>query len=341
MKNLVTGATGFVGSHIAEKLKNEGEEVRALARSSSNADFFKKIGVEVFNGDVTDYDSVKEAVKGIDRVYHAAAVTDEWVGKKEAIEVNVEGTRNLLNASLENKVEQFFFISTLGVMGLRNHYGTGNVPDYEEDDKKTSDNYIDTKIEAEKLVKIFHKEANLPTAILRPGFVYGPRDMKLIKRLVEKIHSGKFAFIGNGKNILDIVYASNFADAVILAGKTEKAIGQAYNVTDDSGIDMETFIFKITDLWGLERPTKYIPIPVAKVLTNIIEGTARLLRKKTPPVLTKTRLKFMSLNLDFDISKTREELGYNPKVDIDEGLKLTKKWIDKERPYDKKWLKDF
>lgn len=341
MKNLVTGATGFVGSHIAEKLKNEGEEVRALARSSSNSDFLKKIGVEVFNGDVTDYDSVKEAVKGIDKVYHAAAVTDEWVGKKEAIKVNVEGTRNLLNASLENKVNRFIFVSTLGVMGLRNHYGTENVPDYEKDDKKTSDNYIDTKIEAEKLVKIFYEQANLPTTILRPGFVYGPRDMKLIKRIVEKLHSGKFAFIGNGKNKLDIVYASNFTDAVILAAKTEKAIGQEYNVTDDNGIDMETFIFKIADLWGLPRPEKYVPVKVAKVITNIVECSARLLRKKTPPVLTKTRLKFMSLNLDFDISKTREELSYNPKINIGEGLRITKQWIDTERPYDKKWLKDF
>ncbi len=337
IKSLITGATGFVGSHIAEKLKEEGEEVICLARKSGNIDFLKKLKAEIRYGSVEDYDSVCEAMKNINRVYHAAAATDEWISKEDAYKSNVVGTRNLLNSALENKVDRFFFISSLGVMGLRNHYGTEK-PDYESDDVKTGDNYIDTKIESEKLVKAFHEHAGLPTTILRPGFVYGPRDMKLIKRIIEKLHAGKFAFLGNGKNKMNLVYAGNFADAVILAGKTNKAIGQEYNVTDDLDIDMETFVFKIADLWNMKRPTKYIPLPVAKTLTSVIEGTARLIKKKTPPILTKTRLKFMSLNLEFDISKAKEEFGYSPKVGIDEGLKLTKKWIEKEKPYDKRWL---
>ncbi|MBU3907444.1 MAG: NAD-dependent epimerase/dehydratase family protein [Nanoarchaeota archaeon] len=331
MKNLITGATGFVGSHIVEKFRNEGEDVIGLARKSSDTSYLEKLGAEIHYGDLTDYDSVKKAVAKSDRVIHAGAITGEWIGKKESIEVNVRGTKNLLDASLENKIDRFVFVSSLGVMGLRNHYHTGVDVNYE----KANDNYIDSKIETEKLVREYSEHRGLPTTILRPGFVYGPQDRRLMKRMLENFGKGRVMFIGDGKNKMNLVYAGNFADAVYLSTQTDKAIGQIYNVTDNNGLDIETFFYKIADLWGFKRPTKHISVPVAKVIANVLERTARLTGKKEPPVLTKTRLKFLSLNLDFDISKTIQDLGYEPRVSIDEGLRKTKEWIDKENPYKK------
>jgi len=128
---------------------------------------------------------------------------------------------------------------------------------------------------------------------------------------------------------MNLNYAGNLADAVVLSSKTPESIGQAYNIAnDDKTLDMETFVFKVADLWGFARPDKHIPVRVAKIATSIMERSARLMRKKEPPLLTKTRLKFLSHNLEFDISKAKKELGFENRVHIDEGLALTKRWME-------------
>jgi 2-alkyl-3-oxoalkanoate reductase len=329
MKNLVTGATGFVGSHIAEKLILDGEQVIALARETSDTTFLKHIGADIRYGTLTSLASLNEATKGIDRVFHVAAMTEEWIAKEISRKVNVEGTKNLLEASLENHVQRFFFVSSLAVMGFKNHYNTGVETSY----AKSGDPYIDTKIEAEKIVWRFHK-FGLPVTVLRPGFMYGPRDRRFLKRILSKLQSGGFIFIGEGKNMLNLNYAGNFADAVVAAARTEESVGEVYNVAnDDKSLDMQTFIYKVADMWGYERPQKHLPVGVAKIATCLMESTAKLLQKKEPPLLTKTRLKFLSLNLEFDISKAKEQLGFNNNINIDDGLAITKNWIEETDAY--------
>jgi nucleoside-diphosphate-sugar epimerase len=329
MKNLITGATGFVGSHIAKKLKDKGEDVIALARKSSDTGFLTRSGIEIRYGSVTDLACLYEATKGVDRVFHAAAMTDEWIPRKITHEVNVGGTENILRASMENGVDRFFFVSSLAVLGCINHYGTAVEADY----RKAGDPYIDSKIESEKLVRKY-AEFGLATTILRPGFMYGPHDRRFMKRVLEKLRQGSFKFIGDGKNKLNLNYVGNFADAVILASETEKSIGKIYNIgNDDKNLDMQTFAFKVADVWGYERPDGHIPVGIAKIATNIMEISARLMRKKEPPLLTKTRLKFLTLNLEFDISAAKNDLGFENKVNIDRGLCLTKQWIDESNAY--------
>ena len=329
MKNLITGATGFVGSHIAKKLKDKGEDVIALARKSSDTGFLAQSGIEIRYGSVTDIASLYEATDGIDRVFHAAALTDEWIPKKKTYEVNVEGTENILRASMENKVDRFFFVSSLAVLGCMNHYGTAVDADYH----KAGDPYIDSKIESEKLVRKY-AEYGLATTILRPGFMYGPRDRRFMKRVMEKLRHGSFKFIGDGKNKLNLNYVGNFADAVVLSSETEESIGKIYNIAnDDKSLDMQTFAFKVADAWGYDRPSGHIPLGVAKIATSIMETSARLLGKKEPPLLTKTRLKFLTLNLEFDISAAQKDLGFENKVNIDQGLILTKQWIEESNAY--------
>ena len=124
--------------------------------------------------------------------------------------------------------------------------------------------------------------------------------------------------------MLNLNYAGNFADAVVAAARTEDSIGEVYNVSnDDKSLDMQTFIYRVADLWGYERPQKHLPVAVAKIATNLMETTAKLLHKKEPPLLTKTRLKFLSLNLEFDISKAKEQLGFQNNINIDDGLTIT------------------
>ncbi|MDO8536529.1 MAG: NAD-dependent epimerase/dehydratase family protein [Candidatus Omnitrophota bacterium] len=325
MKNLVTGATGFVGSHIAERLVGKGEDVIALVRKTSNTVFLSGKGVKFAYGDINDLDSLKNAMRGIDIVYHSAALADEWISPKEARRVNVEGTRNLLDAAREAKVKRFVFISSLAVLGMRDHHGTPADAPYH----KTGDSYIDTKIDSEQLVMDYYRKYGLPVTVVRPGFVFGPRDNKLIPRLSGRLGKKQFMFVGSGKNKINAVYVENLTDAIISAGLSVNAVGQKYNVTNDSGMTLEDLVFKITDIWKFERPKKHIPKFMAYLVCNILTGIARLTKAKEPPYITKTRIKFLSLNLDFDIKKTKDDLGYSPRVSIEEGLRRTKDWMDK------------
>jgi nucleoside-diphosphate-sugar epimerase len=325
MKNLVTGATGFVGSHIAQRLIKEGEEVIALVRKTSNTAFLSGLGVKLAYGDINDPESIKKAISGIDVVYHSAALADEWISPKEAYRVNVEGTKNLLDAAREAKVKRFVFISSLAVLGMRDHHGTPADAPYH----KTGDSYIDTKIDSEQLVMEYYKKYNLPVTVVRPGFVFGPRDNKLIPRLSDKLGKKQFMFVGSGKNKINLVYIENLTDAIIRAARSAKAIGQKYNVTNDSGMTFEGLISKIVDIWKFDTPRKHIPKFMAYLVCAILTGLARLTKAKEPPYITKTRIKFLSLNLDFDIGKTKSDLGYDPRISVEEGLRRTKDWMDK------------
>jgi nucleoside-diphosphate-sugar epimerase len=326
MRNLVTGATGFIGSNIAERLIREGEDVRALVRKTSKTDFLNSIGTKLAYGDLNDIDSVKDAMNGIDVVYHSAALADEWISHKEAYRVNVKGTKNLLECARNSKVKRFVFISSLAVLGMRDHYGTGADAPYH----KAGDSYIDTKIGSEQLVMDYYKRYGLPVTVVRPGFVFGPGDNKFIPRLSERLSKKQFMFVGSGKNKINSVYINNLTDAIILAAKNDKAIGQKYNVTNDSGMTLEGFVFKIVDIWKFEKPQKHIPKFLAYLVCNMLTGWARIAKAKEPPYMTKTRIKFLSLNLDFDIAKTRNDLGYVPRISIEDGLRRTKEWLEKK-----------
>lgn len=327
MKNLVTGATGFIGSHIAERLKKEGEEVTALVRKTSNTKFLSSIGVKFVYGDINDPASLKNAVKGMDVVYHSAALADEWISPKEARRVNVEGTRNLLDAAKEAGIKRFVFVSSLAVLGMRDHHGTPADAPYH----KSGDSYIDTKIDSEQLAMDYFRKYGLPVTVVRPGFVFGPRDNKLIPRISDRLGKKQFMFVGSGKNKINAVYVENLTDAIISAARAQNAVGQKYNVTNDSNMTLEGLIFKIVDIWKFERPKKHIPKFLAYLVCHVLTAIARMTKAKEPPYITKTRIKFLCLNLDFDIAKTRNDLGYVPRISIEEGLKRTKEWMERSR----------
>ena len=293
---------------------------------ASNVERLVSMGVKLIYGDINDPDSVNDAMKGIDIVYHSAAIADEWISPKKAYQVNVEGTKNLLDAAKKANVKRFIFISSLAVLGMKDHYGTPVDAPYH----KSGDSYIDTKIDSEKLVMDYYKNEGLPVTVVRPGFVFGPRDNKLIPRLLQSLGNGQFMFIGNGNNRINAVYVENLTDALILAAKSEKSVGQIYNVTNDSHMALGEFIFKIADIWNLKRPNNHIPKPLAYMACDVFTTLARITGAKEPPLLTKTRIKFLSLNLDFDISKIRNDLGYSPRFSIEEGLKRTKEWTSSD-----------
>lgn len=330
MKALVTGATGFVGSHVVERLKKEGVNVAAFVRPSSDVTLLKQWGVPLVYGDLHDPLSIEKALQGVTHVFHCAAVVSDWAEPQEISRTNIEGTQSLLEAAARAKVERFIHVSTLAVLGMHDHFRTNETAPYEA----TGDTYCDTKIEAEKKVTEAYNRLGLPVVIVRPGFIYGPRDRQFLPRVLKFLKAGKFVYIGDGQKILNLTYIDNLVDAILLAAKKREAVGKIYNITDDGKVTRKMLIEAICDSANLPKPTKAIPIPIAKVICTVCETITRITKSKKPPLLNRARMKFLALNLDFDISKIKSELGYIPKVSLQRGIQDTIQWFKSSGKWD-------
>ena len=324
---LLTGATGFVGSHVAEALIRRGDTVRTLARTGSDTAFIDSLGVQVIRGDLTDADALKRAVEGCDVVVHCAAKVGDWGRVDEYREVNVEGLRNLFDAVLGKPLHRFVHVSTLGVYAARHHHGTDETEPLPNDH---IDGYTQSKVEAERLALQYHRKQKVPVTILRPGFVYGPRDRTVLPRLAGRLKERSVIYIARGRFALNTTFVGNIADAVLLAidAPAETTVGEVFNITDGEFVSKRRFFETVADGLGLKRPRGFPPVPVwlARIMANWREGVFRRKNKPHPPRITQAQLKFAGLNLDFSIAKARTKLGYTPRVLFDEGMKQALEW---------------
>jgi nucleoside-diphosphate-sugar epimerase len=321
---LVTGATGLVGSHVAEQARNRGYQVRALVRQPSQASDLSRWGVELVAGDMTNRDSLTRATSGATVIVHCAAKVGDWGPTSDYRIVNVDGLRHLLEAAASSAtLRRFVHISSLGVYPARDHYGTD---EFEPVSTTGIDGYTLTKVEAENLVRDHIRDHRLPAVILRPGFIYGPRDRTILPRLLARLKNGGFKFLGTGRQLLNNTYVGNLVEAILLAIEKDNVVGELFNVSDDRLVSRREFIGAICQNAGLPMPTKAVPLPVAKLLASLMEGVYRALGKQEAPLLSSARIKFLGLNLDFSIDKARRELGYQPSTDFKEAMRLTIAW---------------
>jgi nucleoside-diphosphate-sugar epimerase len=322
---LVTGATGFVGSHVAEALARRGDRVRALTRPGADTTLLESLGVEILRGDLTDADTLKQAVDGVDVVVHCAAKVGDWGPVDEYRKVNVEGLRALLDACLGKPLQRFVHISTLGVYEARHHYATDETEPLPD---KHIDGYTQSKVEAERLALQYHRKQHVPVTILRPGFVYGPRDRTMLPRLVDRLKERSVIYIARGRYALNTTFVGNLVDAVLLAIDNPVAVGEVFNITDGEFVSKRKFFETVADGLGMKRPRGFPPVPVwlARIMANWRENVFRKKNKPYPPRITQAQLKFAGLNLDFSIAKARTKLGYTPRVLFDEGMKQALQW---------------
>jgi nucleoside-diphosphate-sugar epimerase len=193
------------------------------------------------------------------------------------------------------------------------------------------DGYTRTKAEAEVVLQQHISQNKLPAVIVRPGFIYGPGDRHVLPRLIERISAGKMKLFGDGLKLLNNTYVGNLVDALLLAIDHPAALGETFNIRDERLVTRQEFIGAVADYLGQPRPPS-IPLWLARPLVNVVEGAARALGKKEAPVLTKARLKFLTLNLDFSIAKAKERLGYRPRVDFQEGIREALDWATAPKP---------
>jgi len=315
---MVTGATGFTGGHLARTLHARGHEVHALVRDAARAQALLHDGIRLHVGDVTDAESVRKATAGCERVFHLAAVYREARHPPDYYRrVNVEGTRNVLDAVVSEGVERLVHCSTVGV-----HGDVQTIPANEDSPFAPGDVYQATKLEAELLVRE-RLDAGLCGAIFRPQGIYGPGDKRFLK-LFRAVSNGTFRMIGPGESYYHMTYISDLVDGIILCGEHPAAVGQTYVLGGPRYTKLRELVAIMGQVMG--RPIRRGRVPAAPVM-----AVAALCEKLCAPLgieppLYPRRLDFFLKDRAFSIEKAQRELGFQPKVDLEEGLRRTYEW---------------
>ncbi|MCB1195437.1 NAD-dependent epimerase/dehydratase family protein [bacterium] len=321
---LITGATGLVGSSLAEFLVSRGHKVTCFVRPNSDVGFLRSLKVRLVEGDLSIPYSIEKAASGVDVVFHCAAMVSDWADRETMTKINVGGTEKIIKACLQNKTKRMIMLSSLAVLGMDKQDNANESAPY----VYTGDNYNYSKIEAEKRVMQACIDHKLPAVIIRPPYIYGVRDRQLLPRVVSALREKKFKFIGDGKNPISMVYVKNLVQALYLASYKKNAVGQIYHITDGNDISRREFIETITQKLGIETPQAHVPVPIAKLMCHILEKFQKISGSKKPPLLNKFRMKFMDTYLTFDISKAQRDLGYTPEYTFRQGLQEALEWFE-------------
>jgi nucleoside-diphosphate-sugar epimerase len=330
---LITGATGFVGSHVAEACRARGDSVSAIARPGSDTEWLENLGVTILRGDFTDPALARQALESADVVVHCAAKVGDRGPVEEYRAVNVEGLRGLLEACKGRRLDRFVHMSSLGVYEPRHHYGTD---ESEPLPQNHVDGYTQTKVEAERLALEYHRKHGVPVVVLRPGFVYGPRDRAVLPKLLKHLAEGRVHYLGGDQRALNTIFVGNLVDAVFLAVDKPESIGQVYNLTDGERVTRQRFFEAIVNELGYPRPHQRLPRWLAALVARFLWRQIRRAGPEGKPLLTAAKYKFLLLNLDFSIEKARRELGYRPRIAFDEGMRESLAWYRTQNELPKK-----
>jgi len=282
-------------------------------------------GVEVVLGDLVDRESLKRAVQGVQRVFNVAAKTGPWGLEKDYNAVNVWGVADLITASMDAGVQRVVHTSSITVYG---HHLKGIIT--EDHPFQAEDNpYSRTKIAGEKMIADFVTERGAPVVIVRPAWIYGPRDTASFGRFVAMVDSGKGFLIGSGKNIVPVVYVRDVAQGMIKAGEaSDSVIGKAFTIADDKRVTQSEYLNTIADFLGVPVVTRKIPYAPLLIAGRSAELAWRAMgrRNSTPPPVTTYGVTLLGGNQEFLIEKARRELGYDPKYDMIRGVSEGVNW---------------
>lgn len=324
MKILVTGGTGFTGKALVKRLLDMGHEVVALDyKEGHKTQELRDWGAEVILGSVTDKDVVRRSVQGVEIVHHVAAAFREMnVPDTFYYDVNVGGTSNVLEAALEEGVRKVIYCSTCGVHGNVDHPPAG-----EDAPIQPADYYQRTKYEAEPIVRQFY-DRGLKTVTLRPAAIYGPGDPERFYLIFKRVAKGTFPMFGSGKTYYHPLYIDNLIDAFILAMEDGRGDGEAYLIADEQYLEIEDLVRRVGRALAVDVKIPHYPVWPVVAAGHVCEKVCKPFGI-TPPLFPR-RVDWYRQNRAFKIDKAKRELGYQPRVGIDEGLRRTAEWYRKE-----------
>ena len=321
MNVLVTGATGLVGSRLAKLLLERGDTVRLLVRDPSRAQSLRDAGAELTQGDLRRPQQIRPAVEEAEVVYHCAAqVALPYEGDRTKIlQTNVEGTANLLDACAKAGIRRFVLASSVAV------YGETTEENVTEDHPiQPSGPYAESKALAERVVQNY--AGDFETVLVRPCIIYGPGDRNFLPMFFEKLPNGFLPLVSGGHQLLDMVYTSDVAQALMLAGTVDGIAGEAYNVTDGERHTVRELFELFGSLSRRRLRTVSVPYPLAYGLASLSTAWQKFRKPNAEPLVTPESVRVLTYPHHYDISKIRRELGFAPQVPIDDGMRRTVEW---------------
>ncbi len=326
MKALVTGGRGFLGGRIARMLHDQGHEVIALGRSRYPQ--LEQAGMATVQADVRDGPALSSAFQGVEVVFHAAACVGIWGRRRTFWEVNVEGTRNVIEACRRCGVSKLVFTSSPSVVfGDQELCGVDESQPYP---RRFLADYPETKAVAERLVLAANRD-DLLTVAIRPHLVWGPGDPHLIPRVIEQARQGRLTRIGDGSNLVDVTYIDNAAEAHLLAAQAlwpgAPSAGRAYFITQGEPVCLWPWLDAILARVGAPPVRRAVSFGTARRAGWLLEGIWRLLGLQSEPRVTRFLASQLAWSHYFDISAARRDLGYAPRVSTSEGLERLFAWL--------------
>jgi nucleoside-diphosphate-sugar epimerase len=323
MKVLITGATGLLGSHLIKELQDRGESIRALVLPVENASKLEAQGVEIVRGDITAASTLGPAVKDVELIFHLAGMMGVHRPLSDYRLVNVNGTENLYKAAQAAGVRRFVHTSSHTV------YGLGHKRAMVESDplRPDADPYSITKAEGDRMLRRLMVNSDVETVILRPDTFFGPGDRLHFGRMAQKTIKGTSLILGKGDQYIPFCYVTDVVQGFLLAAYHENAPGNVYNVATDRPMTVLEMFNAIADAVGGKRPVihlPYLPIYYGSIIAE--KGVARL--TNTKPLVTELGALMFGSNNVHSVEKARKELGYEPKVDLREGVRLSAEWFN-------------
>ncbi len=322
MKVLITGATGLLGGHLMQELQQRGDQIRALVLPVENAEKLVALGVEVVRGDVTDAATLAPAVKGVEIILHLAGMMGVDRPLADYRLVNVTGTEHLYRAAQVAGVRRFVHTSSHTVYGL----GHGRFLTEEDELRPDPDPYSITKAEGDHLMRRLMRKSDVETVIIRPGTFFGPGDRLHFGRMAQRMKRGKGIVIGRGNNALPFCYVTDVARGFLLAASHEKAPGNVYNISNDHPLTQQEIFNAIADDVGGRRPVRHLPYLPIYYGGIVAEKVASITHTK--PIVTRLGAMMFGTDNRHSVEKARRELGYEPEVDIREGIRLAAAWFN-------------
>lgn len=321
MKALVTGGGGFLGQYIVEQLVARGDRVRAIGRNRYPQ--LDALGVETLQGDLRDAAVARDACSDIDVVFHTAGVAGIWGPRDYYYGINTQATINVVAGCYHHRVPKLVYTSSPSVTFDGTHQrGVDESAPYPE---RWLCHYPHTKALAEQHVLAANGKDGLMTCSLRPHLIWGPRDQHLIPRLLARARSGRLRRVGDGNNIVDMIYVENAAEAHLQAADamqpTAAVRGRAYFISQGEPVNCWGWINDILDLAGVPRIKKSISAPAAQRVGAIMETVYRVLRIRSEPPMTRFLAAQLSTDHYFDIRRATEDFGYSPSISTAEGMR--------------------
>jgi nucleoside-diphosphate-sugar epimerase len=317
---LITGGTGFIGGALAEALLAEGDvSLHLMGRDFSRVYHLVKRGAKPVPTDLRDEEAVIATCRNIETVYHIGAISAPWTRRKQDFyAINVGGTENIIAGCRQNGVRRLVYVSSPSVVFAGQPFE--NLPDSAPYPNHFTSLYSETKKIGEDRVNAAFQNSDLETVILRPKAVFGPRDTTLLPRIIAAGRAGRLPQIGSGENRIDLTYIENVVDALRLA-ENAAAIGKTYTITNNEPVLLWQVIRRILRELGISDTLRPIPVSRALAVAHFLEAVAQITGRE--PLLTRYTVLLLSQTQTHDISSAQCDLGYTPRVSVEEGIVRT------------------